>query len=80
MDIRELLAAATKLADVAATVLPQAKLVGGAAQIGTKIIDVIDGLKEHADPSQQAEMQAARAKLAEAVKAKAKATSARLRG
>lgn len=80
MDIRDMLATVTKLANIASVVLPQAKMVGGAAQMGGKILDIIDGLKDHADPAEQAELQEARAKLATAVKAKAAATSARLRG
>lgn len=80
MDLRDMLATVTKLANIAAVVLPQAKIVGGAAQMGGKILDIIDGLQEHADPAQQAEMQAARKKLSDAVKAKAAETSARLRG
>lgn len=80
MDMRSIIAGVTKIADMASTFIPQAKLVSGGAQLGGHIIDLIDGLKEHADPSQQAEMQAARKKLSDAVKAKAAATSDRLRG
>lgn len=80
MTIKDMLETVTKLANIASTVLPQAKVVGGAATMGGKILDIIDGLKDQAEPAQQAEMQAARDKLATAVKAKASATSARLRG
>ena len=80
MDIRSLIDGITKVANIAATVIPGAGLVGKGAEIGGKILDVIDGLQEHATPDQQPAMQAARAKLAEAVKAKAKSTSDRLRG
>lgn len=79
-NIRGLLETVTKLANMASVVLPQAKLVGSAAQIGGKIIDIIDDLSANAEPDQQAEMQAARKKLSDAVKAKAASTSARLRG
>ncbi len=80
MDMKALIAGIVKVADMASVVLPQAKIVGGAANMGGKILDIIDGLKDQAEPAQQAEMQAARDKLATAVKAKAAATSARLRG
>ena len=80
MDMKALIAGIVKVADMASVVLPQAKIVGGAASMGGKIIDIIDGLKDKADPADQAAMQEARAKLATAVKAKAAATSARLRG
>ena len=80
MDIRDLLATVTKLANVAAVVIPQAKLVGGAANLGTKVLDIIDDLKDQGDPADQAAMQAARKTLSDAVRAKAAATSARLRG
>lgn len=80
MTIKDMLATVTKLANIASVVLPQAKIVGGAADLGGKILDIIDGLKDQGDPAEQADMQLARDKLATAVKAKAKATSARLRG
>lgn len=80
MDMRSLIDGVVKVANMASAIIPGAGLVGKGAEIGGKIIDIIDGLKEHADPSQQAEMQAARATLSAAVKAKAKSTSDRLRG
>lgn len=80
MDIRSLIDGVVKVANLASAVIPGAKLVAGGAEIGGKILDILDGLKADADPSQQAEMQAAREKLSAAVKAKAKATSDRLRG
>ena len=80
MDIRDLLDRAEALALAAADVIPGAGLVGNAIEIGEKILDVIDALKEDVTPEMQPEMQEARAKLAESVKAKAAATSARLRG
>lgn len=75
-----MLAAVTKLANVASVVIPQAKLVGSAAQMGGKILDIIDGLKDQGNPADQAAMQDARKTLSDAVKAKAAATSNRLRG
>lgn len=80
MDIRALIDEVVKVADMASAILPGAGLVGGAAKIGGQIIDIIDSLQEHADPAQQAEMQAASKTLSDAVKAKAADTSARLRG
>lgn len=80
MNIRSLIDSAIQLAHVAAAVIPGAGLAEDGLKIGQKIIDVIDGLKAHADPTQQPALQEARATLAETVKAKAKATSARLRG
>ncbi len=80
MDMKAMLETVTKLANIASVVLPGAKVVGGAANMGGKILDIIDGLKTQGDPAEQADMQLARDKLATAVKAKAKATSARLRG
>lgn len=80
MGIKDLIDGVIKVAHIASGVIPGAGMIEQGAQIGGKIIDIIDGLTAHADPSQQAEMQAARATLAEAVKAKAAATSARLRG
>ncbi|MES2902699.1 MAG: hypothetical protein V4696_00795 [Pseudomonadota bacterium] len=80
MDIRSLIDGVVKLAGIASNVIPGAGLVANGAAIGGKIIDIIDGLQESADPDQQAEMKVARKQLSDAVKAKAAATSARLRG
>lgn len=80
MDIKALIAGVIKVADMASVVLPQAKLISGGAAIGGQIIDLIDSLHQHADPADQAAMQAARKTLSDAVKAHAAATSARLRG
>ncbi len=80
MDMKALIAGIVKVADMASVVLPQAKIVGGAANMGGKILDIIDGLRGQGTLEDQAELQAARTKLATAVKAKAAATSARLRG
>lgn len=80
MDIRSLVDGVVKVAKLAAGIIPGANLVAGGAEIGGKILDIMDDLKADADPDQQAEMQEARAELSAAVKAKAAATSARLRG
>ena len=80
MDMKALIAGIVKVADMASVVLPQAKIVGGAANMGGKILDIIDGLRGQGSLEDQAALQEARAKLATAVKAKASATSARLRG
>lgn len=80
MDVRSLVDSLIQLAHVASAVIPGAGLVEEGAKIGEKIIDVIDELKTHADPTQQPALQEARDKLADAVRTKAAATSARLRG
>jgi hypothetical protein len=80
MDMRSIIANVGSLAHMAAKFIPAAGMVEQGAAIGGKIIDIIDGLHEHADPSQQAELQTARKTLSDAVKAKARATSDRLRG
>jgi hypothetical protein len=80
MDMRSIIANVGSLAHMASKFIPAAGLVEQGAAIGGKIIDIIDGLHEHADPSQQAELQAVRKQLSDAVKAKAASTSKRLRG
>jgi len=80
MDMKALIAGIVQVADMASVVLPQAKIVGGAANMGGKILDIIDGLRGQGSLEDQAALQEARAKLATAVKAKAATTSARLRG
>jgi hypothetical protein len=79
-SIRQLIDEVISVAHVASSVIPGAGLVEQGGKIGEKIIDIIDDLTTDAEPDQQPQMQEARAKLAEAVKAKAAATSARLRG
>lgn len=80
MNIKDLIDGVIKVANLASNVIPGAGLVAQGGAIGEKIIGIIDDLQQHADPSQQAEMQAERAKLADAVKAHAASTSDRLRG
>jgi hypothetical protein len=80
MDMRSIIDKVASLAHMASSFIPAAGLVEQGVEIGGEIIDIIDGLHEHADPSQQAELQVARQKLSDAVKAHAASTSARLRG
>ncbi len=76
-NISDLLDEAIALAKMAAPLLPA---LGAGAAIGEKIIDLIDSFDDDIPVDQQAEAQAARAELADAVRAKAAATSARSRG
>lgn len=80
MDIRAIIAKIADVADLASAIIPQAGLVKGGVELGEKIIDLIDSIGDDIPVDQQAEAQEARRKLAEAVKAKAAATSSRLRG
>lgn len=66
--------------ELARTLAPLVPVLGPAADIAEKLDSIFDDLKDHADPSQQAEMQTERAVLREKVIAKAKAESAALRG
>lgn len=80
-DIRSLIHAVGDLADMASNVIPGAGLVAKGADIGEKIVGIIDDLTAEApELAQQAELQDRRRKLTDAVKAKAAATSSRLRG
>lgn len=79
-DIRALIDKAGELADMASILIPQAKLVKGGTIVLSGVLDVIDGLRKDApDAASEAELDKHRAKVV-AVQAKAKATSARLRG
>lgn len=79
-DIRDMVNKAGELADIAAIVVPQAKLVKGGTVIINGILDVFDGLKADApDPTTAAAIEDHRKKVM-AIQAKAKATSADLRG
>jgi hypothetical protein len=80
MDIRDLVNKIVAVADAASMVIPQAGLIGKGVAIGEKIIDIIDDLGDDIPLDQQAEAQAARAKIAEATKAKVAATTKRMRG
>jgi hypothetical protein len=80
MDIRSMIDKTGELADMAAILVPQAKLVKGGTIVLNGILDVMDGLKKDApDASSAAEIEKHRAKVAD-VQAKAARTSARLRG
>jgi hypothetical protein len=48
MDLKTLIDDVAKVADTASLVLPQASIAGGTARIGSKIISIIDDLKNHA--------------------------------
>lgn len=76
-DIRALLDKALEMAEMAGPLIP---VVGTGAAIGGKIIDLIDSFGNEIPIDKQAEAQKVRSELAKAVKAKASATSARLRG
>lgn len=80
MNAREIVDKVIELANLAANVIPSAALIGKGAEIGSKVIDIIDDLGEDIAPDQQAAAQAARANLALAVKAKAARVSDKLRG
>jgi hypothetical protein len=78
MNISNLIDQAIALAKAAAPMVPT---LGAGAAIAEKIVGIIDDLTDDApDTRTQQEMQEQRAILAEAVKAKARATSDRLRG
>ncbi len=80
MDLRALVDGVVKVANLASGLIPGAGFVGKGVEIGTKIIGIIDELGDDIPLDQQDEARAARAALSDAVKAKAAATSARLRG
>lgn len=76
-SISELIDRAIELAKAAAPLVPA---LGAGALIAEKVVDIIDGLGDEIPADKQTEAQAARALLADAVRAKAAATSDRLRG
>lgn len=80
MDISALVGKVTGVATSLASMIPGMNIITGGVELGKKVIDIIDELGDDIPLDQQAEAQAARAALAEAVKAKAAATSDRLRG
>ena len=80
-DLKTLINKLAEVADLAATVLPQASLAGGAMRIGSKLIDIVDDLKHHApDAETSDQLEEAHKKLTAMVTAKSQATSDRLRG
>lgn len=80
MDFRSIINTVESLAHSVSGFIPGAGMVEGAAEIGGKVLDVIDAVSAHADPSDQPRLQAARKDLAAKVTAHAKSTSSRLRG
>lgn len=68
------------LADSVNDFLPGAPLTQGAIDLARKVEDLVATIGDDIPLDRQAEAQAARKKLSDAVKAKAAATSARLRG
>lgn len=76
-DIRDLI---DKAIDLAKTVAPLVPTVGAAAGVAEKVVDIIDSLGDDIPVDQQEAAQTARRELADAVRAKAQATSDRLRG
>ena len=79
-DFRAIVDQVESLAHLAANFIPGAGMVEGAAKIGGKVLDLVDAVSEHAEPSDQPRLQAARKELAAKVTAHAKATSDDLRG
>lgn len=80
MNIGDIVAKVLSLADTVNDYLPGAPLTQGAIDLGHKVMDLVDSIGDEIPLDKQADAQAARAALAETVKAKAKATSDRLRG
>ena len=76
-SISDLIDKAIELAKAAAPLVPA---LGAGAEIAEKITGIIDDLGDDIPQDKQEEAQQARAKLADAVRAKAAATSDRLRG
>jgi len=68
------------LADTVNDYLPGAPLTQGAINLARKVGDLVDSVDDAIPADRQAEAKEARKKLAAAVTAKAKSTSARMRG
>lgn len=79
-DIKKIFTTVLTLADSVNDYLPGAAVSQGAINLARKMGDVIDSFGDDIPLEQQGAAQAARKQLAEAVKAKAAATSDRLRG
>lgn len=77
MTLSDVIDSTIDLAKDFGTIIPG--LASGAA-IAEKVMAIFDDLHEHADVSQQAQMQSERVVLLEAVTAKAQRESAALRG
>ena len=80
MDIKAIVNKVLSLADTVNDYLPAAPITQGAIDLGHKVVDLVDSIGDDIPLDQQAAAQATRAELAAAVKAKAAATSSRLRG
>lgn len=80
MNIRAMVDGLVQAADAASVLIPQAGLISSGVKVGEKLLDIFDTLGDDIPADKQPEAQASRAKLAEVIKAKAKATSSRLRG
>lgn len=80
MDIKALFDKALTLADSVNDYLPGSGLTQGAIDLAKKADDLIGSFGKDIPLDKQAEAQAVRAQLAAKVKAKAAATSDRLRG
>lgn len=79
-NIKDIVAKVLNLADSVNEYLPGAPLTQGAIDLARKVGDLVDTIDDEIPLDQQAQAKAARAQLAEAVKAKAASTSNRLRG
>jgi len=79
-DLSKIIGDVLKLADSVNGYLPMSGTTQLGIDLGKKVIDIIDTVGDDIPLDKQGEAQEARAKLAASVKAKAAATSARLRG
>lgn len=80
MDVRKIIDQVLAVADTVADYIPKGDLVDKGVAIGRKVLGIIDDLGEEIPLDKQEEVQATRAKLADAVAAKADRVSSRLRG
>ena len=79
--IEEIFGGLIDLARGAAKIIPGGEVITSGISLGEKIIGIIDDVIDDApSPNTHEELDRLREELANAVKAKAKATSARLRG
>lgn len=79
-DFRSIVSSVESLAHMAAAFVPGAGMVEAGAKISGKVLDLVDAVSEHADPADQARLQAARKELAAKVTAHANSTADDLRG
>jgi hypothetical protein len=81
MDLKKLIDEIAQVASTAAIVLPGAGIVGGAARIGSKLIEVIEDLHPHAPDAESAgKLETAHDQLTAIVTRKSGDLSNRLRG